>query len=203
MRVTSQTAGRSYALLTILLLVVVAFSLIDAGAPTPVLARYGKRNYRAKYARYIARCKAGCNGKSKVIRACIAREQKLATKNCKAVSKADRALCTDGACKASVKASLKLCITSARNQAGHERRGGVGYGSRRCKTCCQQSRGEDGCLTNFTGSRFYDSYKYRGRLKCVTRTDGSPSPAFLENVSGRIRDRLAAWLPGLVEGWSE
>src|SRR5262245_61385642 len=250
-----------YVALTLVLVAIVVASLIVPVTPDTVFARrYGKKNYAAKYAQYIARCKGKCGRKNGAINACINRDRKAQVKNCRQIYKADRGLCTDGTCAKDVKVRLKACIRDAGGQARadakaiHHR----GYGLNRCNACCQRTKGQGGCVGYFSSSRFYGSFRYRGRLNCYNADDnpgsgntcvdqcealakrgraacgkakrgsdpasclqqveqalqtclaacqppppGSPSAAFLGDLSGRIRAHVARWLPWLVEGWND
>ena len=61
--ISAQSARNGYVLLSLLLLAVVAAPLVIPVTARTVFARnYGgyRKNYGAIYAKYIARCKAGC-----------------------------------------------------------------------------------------------------------------------------------------------
>jgi hypothetical protein len=238
--------GGGYTLLSLVLLAVVTAPLLIPASPDVVFARrYGRANYAARYARYIARCKGSCGRKNGAIQACIGRARKAEARNCRAIYNADRALCTDTTCKQDIKSRLKLCLRTA---GGGARQDGKarGYGVRKCSSCCRRTKGQGSCLRYFSSSRFYNSFRYRGRLNCyagdggtpvgscaavcerearralagcrrskdpacaeaveTTRQaclarcqPGSPSGAYLADLSGRLRARMMRALPWLVE----
>jgi hypothetical protein len=255
-----RSVRKGYVALTLILVAIVVASLIVPVTPETVFARrYGKKNYGARYAKYIARCKGKCGQKNGAITACINRDRHVQVRNCRQIYKADKALCSDGPCAKDVKARLKTCIRDAGGKARadakaiHRR----GYGLNRCSACCQRTKGGGSCLNYFSASRFYGSFRYRGRLNCDSgdnnpggnpggnpceaacqasaargraackaRKDpaclqqveqalqaclaacqpqppGSPSGAFLGDLSGRIRAHVARWLPWLVQGWND
>ncbi len=165
----SPTLG--YLLLALLLLAVVVAPLLAPGAAETVYARkYGHKNYAARYAKYIGRCKGGCGRKGSAIRGCIQRDRKTQTSNCRQVYQADHALCTDVTCAKDVKARLKLCLQNVAGQARDDTRAITrrGYGVKRCGGCCQKTKGGGNCLSYFSSSRFAGAARYHGRLACYT-----------------------------------
>jgi hypothetical protein len=256
-----RNARAGYMLLALLLLAVVTAPLLLPGASDVAFARKYGRNYGARYAKYIARCKGRCTRTNGAIAGCIRRDAKNEVKNCRQVYTADRAACTDSACVKSLKPRLKLCIKTAGGQAKQDRRAinRRGYGVGKCNGCCQRTKGQGSCQSYFSPSRFYGSFRYRGRLNCygsdagpgpgtdcvraceaaakrgraacgasariaaaarggdpaclagveaelaacLTGCQGSPSGAFLGNVSSRIRGCVAGWLPALVRDWGK
>lgn len=201
------SATRPYVLLVALLLAVVGGSLI-VGEQSTVRARqyakYGKKkkNYGATYAAQIKKCQGQCGGKNSVIRGCVARARAKAIRNCRAVFREDRAQCTDGQCRRDRKFALTFCVRNAGVAARKDIRAisGKKYGIGRCNGCCVKMRGSTGCLGYFASSRFYGSYRYHHRLKCVDET-ASPSGALVGEVTDTIRRRLALALPWLSSGW--
>jgi hypothetical protein len=165
-----QSARRGYVILTCLLLAVVAAPLLIPATPNTVFARnYGqKKNYGARYAKYIAQCKGACGRKNGAIAACIRAERRTQANNCRQIYKADRGLCTDGTCAKEVKGRLKMCIRDAGGQAKRDARAirGKRYGLKKCAGCCQRTKGEGDCLSYFSASRFFGAARYHGRLSC-------------------------------------
>jgi hypothetical protein len=158
--------------LGLLLATVVAVPLLIPGTPERAQAR--KYGSRYNYEEIIGRCKARCGGRNGSIQACIGRAQNRVRKNCRDAYKVDLAACVGSApCKVDVKARFRLCAKSAASQAALDRKNlkRKGYGLNRCNGCCQRTKGGGSCLGYFESSRFYGSYKYRGRLTCVD--DGS------------------------------
>ena len=254
-----RSARNGYVLIMLLLLAVVATPLLIPGTAETVFARkYGgyKKNYGAIYAKYIARCKAGCGRTNGAIAACIKRDENLQASNCRQVFNADRGLCTGKSCVTDAKSRLKLCMQGIGAGIRHDRKAITGHnGVKRCGGCCQRTKGQGDCLSYFSSSRFYGSYRYHGHLTCNgsygtsdgttgdcdrqcqrvaararaacgpvkkadpaclqqvaaamqacvarCRTPGSPSGAFLGDLSARIRSHVASWLPWLVRGWND
>ena len=171
----SNTRARRYrgpAALGLLLATVVAVPLLVPGTPERAQAR--KYGSRYNYEEIIGRCKSRCGGRNGSIQACIGRDKKRVRKNCRDTYKVDLAACVGSApCKSDVQSRFRLCAKSAVRQAllDLKKLKQKGYGLNRCNGCCQRTKGGGPCLSYFESSRFYGSYKYRGRLTCVD--DGS------------------------------
>ena len=162
----TKNGGRwPHAILWTVLATVVALPLVISGSPGSVEARkYGHKSYN--YQAQIAHCQGKCGGKKAAILACISGEQKLAMKNCRA----DFQSCTaDPTCKSDAKPRFHLCMKSARGQASDDRHASS---AGPCKGCCRHTRGQGNCLSYFSGSRLYGSYRYHGHLNCVEQSAG-------------------------------
>ena len=168
------SARKGYAALTLVLLAVVTAPLLIPGAPETVFARrygYHQKNYGATYAKYIARCKAGCGRANGAIAACINRDRNVQVSNCRQVFNADRADCTDKSCVKDLKSRLKLCMRGVAGDTRSDRKA-MRYGVTRCDGCCQRTKGQGGCLSYFSSSRFNGSYRYHGRVNCSSSYGG-------------------------------
>jgi hypothetical protein len=175
-------------LLGTLLAAVVTVPLLIPGSPDPVRAkRYGYKKYN--YAAKIGRCKSGCGGTGAAIRACIARDVKLAAKNCKATYAADKGACGgDATCKRDARSRFRLCVKSAGSQGKYERKRLTGreHGGGYCNHCCQRTRGElPTCLDGFSSSPFYGSRRYKGSLHCAGGDGGGGDTGSCESSCNR------------------
>jgi hypothetical protein len=191
-----RTGRNGYVVLTLILVAIVAVSLLIPGAPETVFAgRYGGNGY----ARYIAKCKGKCGKKNGAIASCVKRDRRTHVNNCRQIYKADHALCTDGPCAKDVKTRLKTCIHDAGAQARYDSKtiNRKGFGVKKCGACCQRSKGQGSCLTYFSPSRFYGSFRYHG-LHCDDQngSGGAPCTAQCEAVAKGATARCGKAKPG-------
>ena len=193
---------------TALLGAVILLPLMLPDEPGTVHARrrYGKGGHYGpkcygKQLKYISKCKSGCKGKTSIIKGCAAQGAKAALGECINTFKGVRQDCAgDGSCKAEARAGFTACKAEVKRQLRADIRaiGRRGYGGPACTRCCQKTCGKGSCTNYFSSSRWYASYKYRNRLRCVS----SPSGAFAPGMTDAAREWLVKLVPFLVDGWS-
>jgi hypothetical protein len=175
-----------------------AVSWLVSGQPQAAL---GYRHYpKPKRPNYSARCRSACGTLSSTCNTCAARDAKQGKNQCLGTARTAKNDCAgDRGCKNAVKVTLAQCVRSVALQNRNDRnvcRRSTG----KCGKCCKGYAGRRGqCSTGsfFSYSRFYGSYKYRGKVHCTKPGDqGSPSGAFLSQVSD-VFEHLRAVLPAL------
>jgi len=201
MRNLSRSARLSVAVLAVLT-AAVALPLLLPGEPGTVHARkYGYHHKKYSYGAQIAKCRGYCTKKAGLERGCAKRAAKAGLRACIQAFKGARADCAgDGTCKREAVGSFQSCKSEGRRQFQADLRAinGRGYAPA-CGKCCQRTRGSGSCTSYLAGSRWYNSYKTYGKLRCV---QGSSSGAFLPGMTDTVRGWLAQLVPFLVRDWS-
>ena len=182
-------------LLVLALCTVVASALLLPWTPEVAQAkRYGYKKY--DYGAIIAKCQGYCQKAAGAMSGCRNRAARTLRTRCVQASQAARASCAgDSTCKQAAKDTLRACVGDANGKVRADRKAAsVG----RCGGCCRKTRGDSDCRSYLSGSRFYGSYRYKGKLSCSKQELSALSPDMLGDTIDRLRGHAVAWLRDLV-----